>query len=670
VYCRARPATEDLSRVNTRRLLAITAVTATAVLMPVSVTLAFWDAPVTDLSPPDGEANRPVVAAGADGSATAVWQRQLAPDEHRIEARRFAGGTWEPLTVLATAPEGGVAEDAEVASGPAGTAFAVWAIRSDDVTGVFASRYAAGEWSTPFPLSAPGIAAEQPQVAVDDAGVATVAWTLMGGAQPVIQARRFVNGTWQGTDDLSDATRAASQSRVVVDGNGVVTVAWVRDNAGDGKLAVQARRYNGASWGAPADLSEAATGADNPQLVVDPAGVVTAVWAKVIPDPGSGPDISIVQARRFSGGAWSPRVDLSPAGAGAFGHRVAVDASGVATAVWLRFTAPDQGVVQAVRNPGGTWSAPQDLSGPPSSVFWPAVTARGAGAATALWTQNTGSGPVVTAARFSAGAWGGPVPVSSGETMPGELRAATDPTGAVTAVWISGALDARRVRASRVALPVEPTSPGPAPVAPAPVAPSAAAPGAPTLVSAQAGLRSALVRWTPPASDGGATITSYLVRALPGGRTCRWSGGPTTCRVTGLANTRAFRFTVTAENAGGAGAASTPSAAVRPWAPLRVARPRVGPLAIDVLVRAPGAGSAVARGTARIGRRADAPTCSGAARTRARGAAISLPVRCTLTAGVRRQRARGPVRVNLTITHTTTRGALFRADRVVTLARG
>lgn len=646
-----------------RRLLALTA---SAVLIPASASLAFWDGPVTELSPPSGPAERPALAAGGDGSTTVVWQRRSAPDTDRIEARRFAGGEWGPVAPVDTPPAGTIVEEPAVAAGPGGTAIAAWGVRDgENDPAIRASRYAAGEWDVPVPLGN----GEQPQVIVDAAGVATVVWASTGLGQPVIQARRRVGGTWLPAENLSDGARPASQPRVAVDPSGVVTAAWVRDNAADGKLDVQVSRFSGTAWSTPQNLSDPDAGADNPQLVVDPSGTVTAVWAKTEPAPGPGPDLSVVQAARFSGGSWGPREDVSPVGASAFGHRVAVDAAGSVTAIWFRLTGPGEGIVQAARRSGGGWSAPHDLSGPASPVFLPEVTARGAGTAIALWTQGTGPARAVRAALFSSGAWGEAVPVSIGEATAEGLRATTDPAGTATVAWSSGDGDTRLVKASRVALPAEPTSP-PAPTAPAPVAPSPTAPGAPVQARAQAGLRSALVRWTPPASDGGAAVSGYVVRALPGGRTCRWNGGPTACRVTGLANTRAFRFTVTAENSTGPGPASTPSAPVRPWAPLRVGRPRVGPLAIDVLVRAPGAGRAQARGTARIGRRASAVACSGAARTRARGRAISLPVRCALTAAARRQRARGPVRVNLTVTHTTTKGALFRADRAVVVRRG
>ncbi len=66
-----------------------------------------------------------------------------------------------------------------------------------------------------------------------------------------------------------------------------------------------------------------------------------------------------------------------------------------------------------------------------------------------------------------------------------------------------------------------------------------------------AGDAKAVVTWSVPSSTGGAPITSYTATAKSGGETCKWTSGPLTCTVTGLANGTANTFTVTAANAAG-----------------------------------------------------------------------------------------------------------------------
>ena len=90
-------------------------------------------------------------------------------------------------------------------------------------------------------------------------------------------------------------------------------------------------------------------------------------------------------------------------------------------------------------------------------------------------------------------------------------------------------------------------------------------PAAPTAVTATAGNGQATVSWTPPAADGGSTITGYTVTSAPGGLTC--TTATTSCTVTGLANGTTYTFTVTATNAAGTGPSSEPSDPVTPVAP-------------------------------------------------------------------------------------------------------
>jgi hypothetical protein len=91
---------------------------------------------------------------------------------------------------------------------------------------------------------------------------------------------------------------------------------------------------------------------------------------------------------------------------------------------------------------------------------------------------------------------------------------------------------------------------------------SISAPGAPTIGDATAGNAQASVSFTAPASNGGATITSYTVTSSPGGITT--TGGSSPITITGLTNGTAYTFTVAAINSAGTGAASAASASVTP----------------------------------------------------------------------------------------------------------
>jgi uncharacterized repeat protein (TIGR01451 family) len=98
-------------------------------------------------------------------------------------------------------------------------------------------------------------------------------------------------------------------------------------------------------------------------------------------------------------------------------------------------------------------------------------------------------------------------------------------------------------------------------------------PGAPTGASAVAADTAATVSWTPPASNGNASITSYTVTAyingVPSGNSVTTANGTATSAiVSGLTDGTTYTFTVHATNIKGAGPESAPSNAVTPTRPL------------------------------------------------------------------------------------------------------
>jgi hypothetical protein len=87
-------------------------------------------------------------------------------------------------------------------------------------------------------------------------------------------------------------------------------------------------------------------------------------------------------------------------------------------------------------------------------------------------------------------------------------------------------------------------------------------PGAPTSVTAVAGIGTATVSFQAPQSDGGNSINSYTVTATPGGATGSRVSAPIT--IGGLRRGTAYTFTVKATNAVGTGPSSKPSNGITP----------------------------------------------------------------------------------------------------------
>ena len=197
-------------------------------------------------------------------------------------------------------------------------------------------------------------------------------------------------------------------------------------------------------------------------------------------------------------------------------------------------------------------------TGPSSDASAPATPVTTPGKPTGVsGTRGDGQVSISWMAPLSSG--GGPI---TGYT------ATASPTGA-TCTWVSGPLSCTvggltngsaytfTVTATNVAGTGLPSAPS-GPVTPGTV------PSAPTSVSGLRGNAQVAVSWVAPTSNGGAAITGYTATAIPGGATCSWASGPLSCTVSGLTNGTAYSFTVTASNAVGSGAASSPSSTITP----------------------------------------------------------------------------------------------------------
>ncbi len=92
-------------------------------------------------------------------------------------------------------------------------------------------------------------------------------------------------------------------------------------------------------------------------------------------------------------------------------------------------------------------------------------------------------------------------------------------------------------------------------------------PGAPTSVSGVRGDGSVALSWAAPSSNGGSSITDYLIEYASGGAYSTFSDGTSTATsatVTGLTNGTAYTFRVSAINAAGTGTVSSVSSSVTP----------------------------------------------------------------------------------------------------------
>jgi hypothetical protein len=228
---------------------------------------------------------------------------------------------------------------------------------------------------------------------------------------------------------------------VAISASGEAVAVWDYYN-GSHYVVQAARRPAGGGWQATVDISPAGHDAEEAEVAINAAGLAVAVWRDY---SAPGPNPTVQTAWRPAGGAWQPSQPLSDPSRDAERPQVALNASGEAVAVWESYANntssgyPD--FVQAAARPaGGNWSAPVNVSGPSQGCcLFPKVALDGTGTAVAAWERvpTAGSGYVVEAAARPAGTgmWQVPATLSAAGRNASGQEVAFSPTGAATAVW-------------------------------------------------------------------------------------------------------------------------------------------------------------------------------------------------------------------------------------------
>jgi hypothetical protein len=190
----------------------------------------------------------------------------------------------------------------------------------------------------------------------------------------------------------------------------------------------------------------------------------------------------------------------------------------------------------------------------PGQVTGVSATAAGNGSANVTWSAPSNGGPVTT---YTITPYVGPE-AQQATTVSGSPPSTNAKIGGLT----NGTAYTFTVQASN------PNGGGPvSEQSNVATPPGYTTPSAPTGVAASTATSQALVSWTAPSSNGGSPITGYTVTPLIGSSAqapVEVSASKTSTIVNGLTNGTTYTFTVTANNAAGAGPASTASSTVTP----------------------------------------------------------------------------------------------------------
>jgi PKD domain len=357
----------------------------------------------------------------------------------------LATAEWLPAVDISAEDEFGFEQFPQVAVGASGDAVAVWPQLEGRYVIQASTMSAGGTWGPPVDISPPTLSGEDslaPQVAMNAAGEAVAIWAYRGSNITIKGANRTPQGIWGAADGLSVPGGDLGFLDVAIDSAGRAVAIWTRMQTSTSDYVIEAAdRSPGGQWGAPIQLSESGKNAWGPKLAVTPSGNVLAAWYRYNED-----GYSIIQAaEKEPGGTWSKPENLSASGANAFSPEVAASV-GRAVVVWER----NDVVEAATKVAGGSWQGPVEVSGTKSRE--PSVGMDSNGNALAIWDfePKVGFGEAETAS-LSVGQKTWTEPITLSKRLAGEGAApkvAVDPAGKAMAIWTAWDGTARIVEAA------------------------------------------------------------------------------------------------------------------------------------------------------------------------------------------------------------------------------
>lgn len=278
-------------------------------------------------------------------------------------------------------------------------------------------------------LPAAAGAADSPAIAVGAGGTAHLAWHQVDGRSGLVQERRrAADGTLTEAQYVSNAGRGAEDVRIGADRSGNAIMAWI---ASDGAVHAVFTRRRAADGGlGPVQrISPAGIGAGGAQLAVDASGNAVYAW---LDDRGT-----IRVRRRAADGTLSPVQAVSGTGGIAYRPQLGIDAAGNALIVWVRLGQSDSAGTLYLRRRAvdGTLGPLQTLATAASAAYDLAVA--GDGRAAVTWEYPRGSDTLIRGRTRAANGTLNPAQTLS----PADRRSFTpsvaiDPSGRALFTWL------------------------------------------------------------------------------------------------------------------------------------------------------------------------------------------------------------------------------------------
>jgi hypothetical protein len=328
-----------------------------------------------------GDMGYPHVAMDSSGNAIAVWRKCERTRSDIWASRYTAEAGWSAATQIKT-NNASEAFAPQIAVDAAGNAWAIWQESCAARNSVWACRYVAGlGWQAAVQISTGNSSdVSAAQIAMNAGGTAIAVWRQVGGESTSIWANSGAAPTQAGT---------AFNPQIALNATGSAVVVWVQSCRK--RASIWSNRYAaaGQAWGAAQQIDADSVGVPLcVQVAMDTSGNALMVWEQM-----NGERVSINASRYLAQVGWGKARVIDAVNAGdALAPKLAMDASGNATAVWQQFDGNYRGIWTNRYTLGAGWGVPRlvkiDNAG---DAFDPQVAVDASGNAVAVWQQIYGT---------------------------------------------------------------------------------------------------------------------------------------------------------------------------------------------------------------------------------------------------------------------------------------
>jgi hypothetical protein len=290
-----------------------------------------WSAPVTMGTASGSQfVSQVKVAIDPQGNTAVAWQRNLGSGTAVVDVRlRDASGALGSVDTFSVSPRT-IDRTPDVAFVAPGQVALAWVsltpIPSDTVL-LASQRSLTSAWSTPVQVASNS--AQTPALAGNGAGLVVLTWHDI----TTMWARPLTASGWGASSPLaSSSSSLLENSRAAIAGNGEATTMWSRYTGS--AWNIEARTFNGATWGATTVVSTAGNGQAYPALGTNASGDLVAAWRAV-----AGSATNEYAMVKPHGQPWPSSAQLL-GDAGNWPGSASIDPNGLALVGWIDTSSP------------------------------------------------------------------------------------------------------------------------------------------------------------------------------------------------------------------------------------------------------------------------------------------------------------------------------------------